>query len=233
MGNCACYRPVPEIVMKEYWEKLPIRQITPSVYKEYIKKEVSKATSIEALLLIVLTPKLLATTDDKVNRVTCSIFTNFLDKFRADYKFVILSLIFLTKPTSSSELFISMRQLIKHLDLDILRTEHNVEFIEKRYLEKILVSYVNLISLFCIDYVKSLQDDSDFVIHLSEEYQFCFIETYVKRIVDSFIHDNVLLSKFLDDYMDNIINDVVVREGLHKLHTEELKKPIYTTPGFR
>jgi hypothetical protein len=234
MGNCSCYHAPPEVVMREYWERLPIRGITPSIYKEFIKKEITRASNSDSCLSSLMSTKLFMGNDDKVNRVTNSILLNFIERHRSDYKLAILSLIFLTKPTSSYELFISLRHLVKHLDLDIIKSEHNEDFIEKRDLEKLLTMYVNLISLFCIDYVKNLQEDADFVLHLSDEYQYHYIETYVKKLIDSYINDNVLISKFLDNYMEKIIDDVAVRDGLHKLHVEEFKKPnMATTPGFR
>jgi hypothetical protein len=233
MGNCL--NQPPEIVMKQYWESLPIRQITPSLYKEFIRREIKPNTPLNMSLIAksLLSPQLLLTSSDKFDKVTSTLFLNFFERNRGDYKLAILSLIFLTTPTNSTELFISMRQIIKHLDIDFFKTINNIEYVEKRKLEKLLIIYVNLISLFSISYVKNLQDDYDFVFHLTEEYQFNYIENYVNDLLDHFINDNILFSKFLDNYMDKLGNDLVIREGLHRLHAEDLEGSMFVTPGYR
>ena len=103
--------------------------------------------------------------------------------------------------------------------------------IKSHELEKVLKTYVELISLYTIDFIKSNSTDIDFESSMKQHYSLKNIETYVGDLISNFITENILLKKFLEDSFEKITNDSEIRNQLSKIQERESRIVIVETPG--
>jgi hypothetical protein len=177
MGVCACGRSTNENYLNDFWKALPIRGNTPQEYKTLIDPMLKDVNSIEAEKVFEnIIEKHLSSSDHK--SISATLWKDAKSKgWPKRFNEFLLALVFLTSPSdlkADGETFLSIgKSLVPGAFISEGEGEKKTISIVRVELQDVLDIYVNLISLYGVNYVKStvpptLQED--FENNLKEAY---------------------------------------------------------------
>jgi hypothetical protein len=226
--GCTCGRTSNESLLKDFWDSFPIRRMSSTNYYIYLKNfdDISQDTFSS----IVFSNKLFLTDDKETDNSIRQLLSEFIKEY--DFRIVLISFIFLTKSETADELFITFKNICDMLKIKIYFIDmKQLLLIKSHELEKVLKTYVELVSLYTIDFVKSRSTDSEFENAMKQHYSLKNIEIYVGEMISNFISENILLKRFFEDSFEKLRNDGEIRNQLHKIQERDSKGVILETPG--
>lgn len=221
MGICACGRSSDESVVRDFWQSIPLREVTPTKYREYIDDLLRKgALDTESSYEKQLVETHLVNRDHKDQ--SRKLFIGFKRDHPKLYNQYLLALFFLTK-RDARDARGAFIQLIKILNLDILTEGNNKDYeISKEQLIEILSLYVNLISFYGVEYLKEVAKDSlYFEKSLRQIYSTSHQNKFIERQLENYKDENVPLTNFFEHEYNNFADDTHVRDGLYEIGLKE------------
>lgn len=88
-------------------------------------------------------------------------------------------------------------------------------YIKKSFLSDILKIYINLISLFTVDYLSELTSEKeDFLISMKEEFSYDNQDKFLIKKLEFYDSDSVSIDEFFDRELNSLSNDSLVRNGV-------------------
>lgn len=221
MGACACNRSSDETIVRDFWQAIPLREVIPSKYTEHVKELIRKGSiDTESVYEKELVESHLLNKDHKDH--SKKLFVGFKRDHPKLYNEFIVALFFLTK-RDAREAHGAFIELIKTLNLDILSSGSNNEYeISKQEFVDILSLYVNLVSLYGVEYLKDFARDSlYFEKSLRQIYSVSHQHKFIDRQLENYKGYTIPLSKFFEHEYNNFADDTHVRDGLYETGLKE------------
>jgi hypothetical protein len=170
-----------------------------------------------------------------------NLFSQLIDHHKTELEDLLLALVFLTICDKNS-VKISFKKMLKYYKPDYLTSQSTNEtlktadtlsqendskkssskslidknlYIKKPCLSEILKIYVNLISLFTVDYLAEITPEKeDFIISMKEEFSFENQEKYVNKKLEFYDSEAISIDEFFDREFSSLSDDSLVRNGI-------------------
>ena len=229
MGACGCGRSAYEQILKDFWNGLPIRSMTPREYEVIVNKVYGKSDlKVDTNFELHIIDNCLKNSD--YLKTSAELFNAAKNDLCENETQMLTCITFLTMKdiNQAKQSMTKMSTLFKN---NLIFEEKKIRFFHRENLMKIVRIYVNLITNFCVPFlykhVKDEDNKKDMELFLAEMYAEVQREKFVAQLFEDSFHNadnNLSVDYFFDFIYTALADDTYVRDRLFKMWQDDQDK---------
>jgi hypothetical protein len=217
--GCTCARPSDEMLFREFFSKLKLREFDTTDFVTTVKMKLGKSRKITKVKWEKLKENIVAKEDEEFQGQLFDKIQSKIEEDELGSALLILSLLFFckNKPEQFATAFVSCVKIMNY-EFSLL-VNNDSEHVKRDFLKKIVEFYVSLVSIEAVKPVSCFVNNrEEFEKHYSKVYSDTVIQEAVEFILKDFKEESVDLNDFVKMKYPILIDDGLVRSYLNNIY---------------